>query len=113
VHTQCKFVQVSVVDITETSYTTTEHLISKDIQHMMRDHPSHDTQMHDRRNHHHHSAYNNYNNSRDQDKQNEALLRELQLYTAVAVSALLPPPFGTVFLIISAKVTLVEDSLVI
>jgi len=27
-----------------------------------------------------------------------------------AVSALLPPPFGTVFLIISVKVTLVEDN---
>jgi len=27
-----------------------------------------------------------------------------------SVSALLPPPFGTVFLIISVKVTLVEDN---
>jgi len=31
-------------------------------------------------------------------------------HLAVAVSALLPPPFGTVFHIISAKVTLVEDN---
>jgi len=30
-------------------------------------------------------------------------------HLAVAVSALLPPPFGTVFFIISVKVTLVED----